>query len=154
MKSERVEIDESRTWPTWLTALAFYACVVLLIARVLALETLRDPFEVTPGTETVPRTLTASAALMLDWLALLPAILVLLRRVIDARFRLIHAWSFVALAALAIVAGASAIWSNDRFVAVIGSAHFISAAVLLWTMAQVVRDTVRLRILAGACLGL
>lgn len=137
-----------------LTNAAFVMLTALVIARALALETLRDPFEISPGAETVPRTLTAAASLWMDWLACVPALLILMRRSFDRSFPLRPAHSFVPLTLLAIWAALSPIWSSDKFAAVVGVAHFIGGVAILWASAQLVRDWARLRIVAGVCFGL
>ncbi|MBC8109198.1 MAG: O-antigen ligase family protein [Anaerolineae bacterium] len=137
-----------------LTNAAFVLLIALVIARALSLETLRDPFEITPGADTFPRTLTAAASVWMDWLACVPAALILLRRAFDGSHRLIGIRSFLPLFLLAIWAALSPIWASDKFAAVVGVSHFIAAVAIFWAAAQLVPDWSRLRIVAGVCFGL
>jgi O-antigen ligase/tetratricopeptide (TPR) repeat protein len=138
----------------WLTRCAFVLAVGLVVARVTMLETLRDPFAVTLGAQPIPRGAGAAAGVVMDALAWLPALLVLLRRVIDPTYRLRPAWSQLWLALLAAWGMASFFWSADRFASAVGAFHFASAAVLFLAASQAVRTWARLRLVAAITFGL
>src|SRR5689334_23048590 len=72
----------------WLTRAAFVLTAAIVIARSTMLETLRNPLDVYPGSDPVPRGPGAGAGVVLDLLACLPAILVLARRAIDPTYAL------------------------------------------------------------------
>jgi hypothetical protein len=155
MKSPEMHLyDRKPPVITWLTRAAFILLMALVIARALALETLRDPFEINPGADNVPRTLTAAASIWMDWFACVPALLILLRRSFDRSSGLVHARSFIPIFLLATWAALSPIWASDKFVAVVGVSHFVAAVAIFWAAAQLVRDWSRLRIVAGVCFGL
>lgn len=138
----------------WLTATAFVLAVGLVVARVTMLETVRDPFGVTLGAQPIPRGAGAAAGLVLDALCWVPAILVLVRRVIDPGYRLRIAWSQLWAVLLAATAVASTAWASDRFAAAVAAFHLLSAVVLCFAAAQVVRTWARLRLVAAVCFGL
>ena len=137
-----------------LTRSALLLAAALVLARTTMLETLRNPLEINPGSEPVPRGPGAGTGLLLDLLACLPALLVLARRVIDPTFRLRFGWSFVPMALLATWALASVFWAADKFAAVVSASHWLAAMVFLWAVAQLVRDWLRLRFVAAVCFGL
>lgn len=138
----------------WLTRGAFVLAVAIVVARVTILETLRDPFAVTLGGQAIPRGAGAASGVVLDALSWLPALMVLVRRMIDRRYRLRPAWSLVWAGLLAAWAMASFAWSADKFAAVVGAFHFASAIVLLFAASQVVRTWARLRLVAAISFGL
>src|SRR5690349_15314489 len=76
----------------WLTRTAFVLTAAIVIARSTMLETLRNPLEVLPGSDPVPRGPGAGAGAVLDLLACVPALLVLARRAIDPTYALRFAW--------------------------------------------------------------
>jgi O-antigen ligase len=125
-----------------------------VLARVTMLETLREALEVTPGADPVPRGPGPGTSLVLDLLAWVPALLVLTRGAVDStfhvRFTLSHGLMF-ALAGLAVL---SPLWAADKFAAVVSAFHWLSAVVFLWAASQFVRSSRRLRVVAGACVGL
>ena len=47
----------------------------------------------------------------------------------------------------------STIWAGDKFESLVLAFHLVAAAALFWAMAQLVRSWVRLRLVAGLCLG-
>ena len=138
----------------WLTRAAFVVAATLVVARATMLETLRNPLEVYPGADSVPRGPGAGTGLVLDLLACLPALLVLARRVVDSDYRLRFGWSLTPLAGLAVWTIASVAWSGDRFAAAVSGFHWVGASVLLWSTAQLVRDWKHVRLVAAICFGL
>ena len=138
----------------WLTRAAFVLAASLVVARATMLETLRNPLDVYPGSEPVPRGPGAATGVVLDLLGCVPALLVLVRRAVDLTYLLRFAWSLVPMALLALWAVASVAWAGDRFAAAVASFHWLAASVLLWSVAQLVRHWLRLRLVAAVCFGL
>lgn len=143
-----------RTWPARLTQGAFVLALAVVFARGTMLESVRDALEIEFGADPVPRGPGPAASLVLDLLCCLPALLVLVRRLIDPAFALRFAWSHVAFFALALCAALSSLWAADKFIALVTGAHVIAAAALLWAVAQLVRSWLRLRLVGGLCFGL
>ena len=129
-----------RTWPVMLTQIAFVLALALVYARGTMLEGLRDAFDVAPNTETAPRGAGPAASLVLDLICCLPALLVLVRRLVDPSFVLRFAWSHVLFALFALLALASNLWASDRFAALVTGANVVTAAAMLWATAQLVRE--------------
>lgn len=138
----------------WLTRAAFVLSAALVLARSTMLETLRNPLEVYPGAEPVPQGPGAATSLILDLLCCMPALLVLARRAIDTTYSLRFAWSFVPLALLGLWTACSVAWAGDKFAAAVGAFHWVAACAFLWAAAQLVRDWLRLRLVAAFCVGL
>lgn len=145
--------DDPDRW-AWLTQAAFVVAVALVIARATILEILRNPLDVIPGGGPQPRGAGASTTLVLNLLCCLPAILVLLRRALDRHYVLRWSWTHALLALLAIWSMLSTFWSADRFSAAVTSFTFLTGAVMLWTIAQLARSWLRLRVAVAACFGL
>lgn len=124
----------------WLSAVAVGIAIVVVIARVMASETIRAPGSVYPGSPDVPAGAGPAAGLLLDLLAGLCPLLVLARRWFDPTFGPRRAWSPVLLLALGGLALASVAWAGDRFAAVVSASHLLAAAGVLWAVAQVSRD--------------
>ena len=141
-------------WPERLTQVAFVLALAIVFARGTMLETVRDPFDIEFGADAVPRGPGPAASLMLDLLCCVPALLVLTRRLIDAKYTLRFGWSHVAFAALSAWTVASAAWAPDAYVALVTGSHLVAAAALMWAAAQLVRSWLRLRLVAGVCFGL
>jgi O-antigen ligase len=137
-----------------LTGAAYFLLLTVVLARGLVFETLREPFAVTVNAPPVPRGAGPAAGVVLDWLAMLPAVLVLARRAIDRSYALRAAWSPLPAALLAAWAMLSMLWADDRFAGAVGAFHFVGAVALLWASAQLVRDWLHLRLVAAACFGL
>ena len=144
----------SPQWGAWVSWSAFVLAAALVFARSIMLETLRNPLEVQPGAEPVPRGPGAGTGLILDLLCCIPALLVLVRRAFDRTCALRFAWPFVPMALLALWAVTSTAWAGDKFAAVVSATHWLCACVLLWSMAQLVSDWARVRLVAAACAGL
>jgi O-antigen ligase len=148
-----VESQGPPQWGVWLSWAAFVLAAALVLARSMMLETLRNPLEVQPGAEPVPRGPGAGTGLVLDLLCCVPALIVLARRALDRTFSLRFAWSFAPMALLALWTVASTAWAGDKFAAVVGGTHWLCACALLWSVAQLVSDWARLRLLAAVCVG-
>ena len=145
---------EAPSWPAWLTRAAFVLAVALVLARATMLETIRNPLDVNPGSEAIPRGPGAGTGIVLDLLCCVPALLVLARRLLDHTFSLRWRWSFAPLALLGAWTVASTLWAGDRFAALVGGMHWLCAGVFLWSAAQLVRDWTHQRLVAAACTGL
>lgn len=140
-----------RPWTTNLTQAAFVLASALVIARATFLESVRDT---EPVASEGPLNAGATTALLFDLLICVPALLVLLRRVIDPSFQLRRTISHILLGALGLLAVCSTFWASDKFLAAVTSFHLLAAAVLVWTMTQLVHSWLRLRLVAGMCFGL
>ena len=139
---------------TMLTWAAFVLTLAICLARAMMSETLREPFEVIVGGSSAPRGPGPATTLLLDALGCVPALLVLIRRVVDRDYILRWHPSHRLLALLATWSAFSFAWSTDRFATAIAAANTIAMAALLWSTTQLVRSWLRVRIVAGLCLGL
>src|SRR3954470_24513216 len=137
-----------------LTRGAFWLGMVIVCARVGMSETIRDPLPGGPGSIGAPRGGGAWSSLFLDLLCCVPAILILLRRVMDSTYVLRWGWSHVVMGMLAVWAMASRLWAADSFAAMVSSADLAAGFVLIWSATQLVRSQLRLRIVAGMVFGL
>ncbi len=147
--------DDPPPWATWLTQLALVLAVAVAIARALMSETARQAFDAVPGAlPAPPRSPGATTSLVLDALCWLPALLLLLRRLVDRQYIVRWTWSQLFFAGIALWSACSVAWATDRFLSLVAASHTIAAAMLIWSVAQLVRSWVRLRIVAGVCLGL
>ncbi len=117
-------------------------------------ESLRDGMNAVFKGSDVPRTISAGGILFLDALCTLPAILVLLRRVMDPTYVIRWTWSHVLIGLLAIWSVCSIVWSTDKFLTLNNAANTMASAALVWSSAQLVRSWLRNRILGGICFGL
>lgn len=138
----------------WISQLAFYLLIALVCARAALTETIHDPLEVQPGATIAPRFPGPATSLFLDLLCCVPAILVLLRRVLDSHYIIRWNWSHVLMAGLAVWMAISVSWAGDKFAAMITAANSVSAFVLLFSASQLVRSWLRLRLVAAAMFGL
>src|SRR5689334_979356 len=129
-----------------LTHVAFVLAIALVTARSTILETIRDPVDPRPGMQIAPRGPGVTTSLVLDLLCCIPALLVLLRRVLDRTYVLRWSWSHVLFGALAVWAVLSPLWSANKFDAAITAPHLLAAAALLWACTQLVRSWLRLRL--------
>src|SRR5687768_7151660 len=91
--ADRAVIQDAPDWPQWLTRLAFVLMLAIVIARATITESIREPFDAAPDAPSLPGTPGPAAGMVLDLLALLPALLVLLRRTVDRAFALHLTWS-------------------------------------------------------------
>lgn len=140
--------------PMRLTQLAFVLVLALVATRATMLELVRDPFEVSPGQAYTPLGPGPGATLVLNILCWIPAILVLLRRLIDPEYRLGSTWAALLWAALGVLAMASAAWTNDRYVTLISGSTLLSLGALAWAAGQTVRSWGRLRVVLALATGL
>jgi O-antigen ligase len=137
-----------------LTQLAFVIAIAIVIARLTSIETLRDAWDITPGSPLISRGPGAASGLVLDLLAAVPALLVLARRVLDRDFRLVSRWTYLAMFLLGAWVLASAAWATDKFAAIVTASHLFAGFSLLWATSQIVRTWSRLRLVAAVCFGL
>src|SRR5688500_4500521 len=137
----------------WLTQTAFALALGIVVARATMLEIVRDPFDVIPDGESVPGGPGPGASLDLDLVACVPALLILARRLLDPLHVLRARPSHAAFALLAVWASISVLWSSDKFNALIGAANLVAGAALLWSLTQLVRTWLRLRIVVAVCVG-
>ena len=159
MKPARINIPPSHAgatnagidWFSWITHGAFLLAIVVVGARAMMGEMLRDPSDPTAGAAAAPGPATS---LLLDLLCCLPGLLVLARRVLDRTYIVRLSWSHLPMALLAGWMALSVTWSADRFAAMVSAASFISALVVLWSMTQLVRSWARLRLAIAAIVGL
>ncbi len=138
----------------WVTQVAFYLALVLVAARATLPDALRDPFEAMPGQGPSPRAPGPTTSLLLSLLCGVPALLILLRRVLDSTYVIRWNWSHVWMGMLALWMALSPLWAADRFAAMVSSSTWIAAFVMLWSMSQLVRSWKRLRLVAGVGVGL
>ncbi|HEX8522291.1 MAG TPA: O-antigen ligase family protein [Tepidisphaeraceae bacterium] len=143
-----------KPWGPVLTQVAFVLMIALVGARALMPEILRDPTYASPGATIAPRGPGAATSLILDALCWLPGALVLIRRSIEKDYTVRVRVSHVLFGALAVWAVLSTFWASDKFAALVTSVHLLTAAVVIWTMTQLVRSWLRLRMVAGICFGL
>jgi O-antigen ligase len=153
MPKRRQDLQRSPGWG-WITRGAFLLTLVMVITRMLLTEVIRNPSQAVAGEQGPPNGPGAATGLLLDLLAMLPAILVLARAALDSTYRLRCSWASIALLLLGFWAVASTLWSADRFTAIVSSMHWLSAMVLIWSTLQLVDSWLRLRFVAGVCLGL
>jgi hypothetical protein len=144
----------AREW-RWLTDVAMVLAVALAGARMLMAEPItRSLGNPLPGTVGAPLGPGPATGLVLDLLCWLPAFAVLLRWVMDSRYTLRSTGGFLVMGMLGLWAVASMAWSANRFSAIVGAFHLLSAMILLWSAAQIVRSWIHLRCVAGLCAAL
>src|SRR3954454_20950387 len=112
----------------WLTHAAFVLAIALVTARCTVLESLRDPVDPRPGLEIAPRGPGVTASLVLDLLCCVPALLVLVRRVLERAYLLRWSWSHVLFGLLALWAVLSPLWATNKFDAAVSAPHLLAAA--------------------------
>ncbi len=149
-----IEYTDWTKFLPWLTQIAFVLSVALVIARMMMLESLHDPLDALEATTQPPRACGPAGSVVLDLLCCVPALLVLLRRVVDKAYIIRLSWAEALLGAFAAWALLSPIWAANKSQAMVLSLHLVAAAALFWATAQLVRSWLRLRIVAGVCLGL
>src|SRR5688572_6471453 len=111
----------------WLSATAFFLAITLVCVRATMIESIRDPLEVLPGVSLPPRSPGPATSLFLDLLCWIPALLVLLRRVLDRQYVIRLNWSHAVMGALGLWMMLSVNWAGDRFAALVTAANYISA---------------------------
>jgi hypothetical protein len=136
------------------THISFGLMLALVVARCTMSESVREPFQVMPGAHTGLHGAGPAGSMALDLFCCVPAILILLRRVLDKSYVLRWTWSQVLLLPLAIWMAMSVRRSDDEFGALIGVANFVAALAILWAAAQLVRSWLRLRLVAAVAFGL
>lgn len=149
----RVEYFDWGTLLPWLTSVGFAVAVAVVLARATISESLRNPFEPSPGGDAGAVTGLPNVSVWLDLLCWTPALLVLFRRCFDRTYVLRFTPAHGLVLAMAVLAAASTAWSADRFAAAVTAFHFLSAAVLMWSASQLVRSWTRLRFVAAAAAG-
>lgn len=140
--------------PEIYTQIAFILTLALMIARAMMSESVRDSVEAVFKGNSPPRGPGPASTLFLNSLCFVPAMLVLLRRVMDPTYVIRWTWSHLLVGALAIWATISVAWSSDQFLTFIAAANTLASASLIWSSAQLIRSWLRLRIIAGICLGM
>ena len=138
----------------FLTRIALILAGAIVIARMTTLETVRGPWEAVPGAPVSLRYPGPATSLLLDLLALLPALLVLARRAVDRTFTLRFRWSYLPMLLLAAWALLSILWAADQFSALVAAGLLASGLCLLWAVSQSVRSGASLRLIASLCFGL
>ncbi|MGA2232262.1 MAG: O-antigen ligase family protein [Tepidisphaeraceae bacterium] len=138
--------------PSRLTFWALVIALVTVIARATILESVREPFG--PQSILSSRGGGAGVGLILDLVCCLPALLILAGRALGKIERRPMSWACLFGGILAAWAAASTLWSDDKFAAIVSSAHLAAAMALLWAAAQVVTTWGRLRLVAAICFGL
>lgn len=138
----------------WTGRIALAIALVVVIARSTVLEFLRDPFEVVPTTDVIPRGPGPTTSLVMDLLAALPAVLVAARAALDRTFSLRRSRGNAVMLLLAIWIAVSAFRGDDRFAAMVIGANLLATLSLLWATQQLVRDWRSLRLVAGIAFGL
>lgn len=144
--------SEQSCWPARLTQLAFVLATSATIARATIVEITREPTPTFVSTLPVPKGASPTTSLVLDLLLCAAAAVVLLRRMLDADYRLHLRPSHLLFAAIALLATASSLWASDKFLAVVNSSHLVAAAALMWTISQLARSWLKVRIVCAACL--
>lgn len=140
--------------PEIYTQVAFVLTLALMIARAMMSESVRESVDAVFKGNSPPRGPGVASTLFLNALCFVPAMLVVLRRVVDRQYVIRFTWSHGLVAALAIWATISVAWSTDKFLTVVAAANTLASASLIWSSAQLVRSWLRLRIVAGICLGM
>ena len=143
----------ARGWG-WVTHAAFALALAVVVARLTTTDVLREPWSAAPGGDASGHGPGAATGVALDLLAAVPALLVLARRAVDRTCRVAAHRSGWLLLLLTLWMAASALWSADRFAAVVSACHFAGGACLLWAASQLVRSWDRFRVVAAVSLGL
>lgn len=134
--------------------IALVLALAVVVARATVLELVRDPFEVVPGQVYAPVGTGPCVTLFLNLLALVPALLVLSRRALLGDRPLSGAWAPLLLAALGVLATASAYWASDKFPSLITGSTLVAAGALCWAIAQTVRSWGRFRLVTALLAGM
>ncbi len=149
----RIEYYDWSRWLPTLTSGAFVIALAVTIARAITSDFIRNPFDAVPGGDATPHNGFPDTTIWLDLLAMLPAVLVLLRRGLDRTYILRFSAGHACIFGFAVLAFISTLWAADPFVAAIGGFHVMAAAALCWAGSQLVRSWLRLRILAATAAG-
>jgi O-antigen ligase len=140
--------------PAWLTRVALVWALVIIAARFMTTDALRDASAGVPGAIVSTRRPGPSTSLCYDLLETVPALLVLARRAIDKSYPGRFRWSPVLFIALGVFCVSSSFWAADKFAAVVTGLHVAGAAVLLWSVSQLVRSWPQFRLVAALAGGL
>ncbi|MDB5320470.1 MAG: lipid core-O-antigen ligase-like enyme [Phycisphaerales bacterium] len=136
----------------WLTQIAFVLAMALVVARATTTDQSKE--RGVAMTSETPRAGGPAAAMGLDLLCCVPAILVLARRVSDRAYVLRWSWSILAMGLLAVMGVASTLWASNKFWAMLEGFHLIAALAMLWAGSQLVRSWLRLRMVGAVLFGL
>jgi hypothetical protein len=137
----------------WITQLAFFLSLALVVARCAMMESLRDPTPVASGSGASPAGPGPATTLWLNLVCCLPAMLVVLRRAIDKTYYLHSSIAHLLMGLISVWAIASTAWASDKYAAFINSSTVFAAGAMLWSTTQLIRSWTRLRLVAGACFG-
>ncbi len=153
----RAAPDEDPPASAWLSRIAFGGALVVVIARAMMPQYLRDTEQLAPLPDPAnlpPRAAGPAVGVVLDALTMLLALLVLARLAIDRQARPLRTWTALLLAILAAWAFASTLWASDKFAAAASASTWLAAAGLVLIFSQTVRTWSRLRVVAGVAAGL
>ena len=154
MPSHFRDIERSEDRRPGLLTVALAILIAIVLARTLMLESIRDLLPFPSDLGPPPHSPGAAAGLVLDLLAMLPALAVLFHRARHADFRLRHHASLMLAVPLAIWMAASVFWSADKFAAMVSVVHFITALAVVWSAVQLVRTWQQFRVIAALAVGL
>jgi tetratricopeptide (TPR) repeat protein len=154
MKARATEDSPSVPAHAAISASALVVAMSLVIARATMLESLRDPFDISPGALSLGRGPGAATTVVLNVLSFVPVLLVLLRRLVDRTYALRASMLDAIIVALGLWALGSTFWANDKFAAILGASTWCAFLMLLWTFSQVVRTHLYARIVAGTLVGI
>jgi O-antigen ligase len=133
--------------------LAFAILIAIVVARCLMLEAIRSVGDFSSVGGSNSQGPGAATSIMLDWLSIVPVLLILGRRVLDPSRTIRFAWASVLLAALAVWALASVVWADDKYLALISAARIASGAAIFWSATQLVTRWDHLRVIVGIVIG-
>lgn len=137
----------------WLKTLAFALLLILVGCRCLMREILRDQMVVVGG-ELSPKYPMAGVRLALDGLMCLPALLVVLHRVVNPTSRIKFPGYVAVFALLAVWAIVSTGWSADRYAAMVTGIDLLAAVGALFAAIQCINTPKQTRWVAGLVVGL
>jgi len=140
--------------PERLTQVAFMVLLALMVARATMVELVRDPFQVSPGQAYTPLGTGPGATVVLNMLCLLPAALVLVRRVVSGEYAMGRSWGALVWVGMGLLAVGSGAWASDAFSAVVTGSTLVAAGAMAWAGAQLVRSWARFRVVLAVCVGL
>ncbi|HQY88738.1 MAG TPA: O-antigen ligase family protein, partial [Tepidisphaeraceae bacterium] len=142
------ESNQSRS--STLTRIAFGMALAIVGVRATILEA---PRELLNGAG-APASPLAGTSLTLDLLSCLPALLVVIRRLIDPEFRIKKSPVHLIWMMLAFFALISTSWASDRYLTLVTAPQLISIGALSWTIMQCVQRWEHLRVVAAFAFGL
>jgi len=136
----------------FITRVAFGLLLVLVVVRATISESVNTDFQGV-GAVAAPATPGPATGLLLDLLFCLPAMLVLVRRLVDLSYSIRCDRSHQIMFGLGVWTLLSVFWASDKFLAAVSAAHWVAGLVLLWSASQLVVTWMRMRILAGVGFG-